>query len=169
MCNVRQELQLLEPFCLSFFGIHSFMPFMEFIDFWNMYYAAMINIDKIVECYLFNTVLREIPNIWSFVEMLKFYCHDKFPFFQEILSYFQNCCLQSDHLFSLNCVNLYTNAYLLLYFFISVLVIIFFNILPNFLANIFFLPYHVCKQFICIFRPCKQFFSIFLIPLLQKK
>ena len=100
--------------------------------------------------------------------MLKFYCHDKFPFFQEILSYFQNCCLQSDHLFSLNCVNLYTNAYLLLYFFISVLVIIFFNILPNFLANIFFLPYHVCKQFICIFRPCKQFFSIFLITLLQK-
>ena len=43
------------------------MPFMEFIDFWNMYYAAMINIDKIVECYLFNTVLWEIPDIWSFV------------------------------------------------------------------------------------------------------
>ena len=43
------------------------MPFMEFIVFWNMYYAAMINIDKIVECYLFNTVLREIPDIWSFV------------------------------------------------------------------------------------------------------
>ena len=40
---------------------------MEFIDFWNMYYAAMINIDKIVECYLFNTVLWEIPDIWSFV------------------------------------------------------------------------------------------------------
>ena len=40
---------------------------MEFIDFWNMYYAAMINIDKIVEYYLFNTVLREIPDIWSFV------------------------------------------------------------------------------------------------------
>ena len=79
------------------------------------------------------------------------------------------CEIQSDHLFSLNCVNLYTNASICYFiFFISVLVIIFFNILTDFLANIFFLPYHVCKQFICIFRPCKQFFSIFLIPLLQK-
>ena len=114
MCNILQELQLLEPFCLSFFGIHSFMPFMEFIDLWNMYYAAIINKAKIVECYLFNTVLREIPDIWSFVigQNVEILLPRQIPFFQEILSYFQNYCLRNTEWppFSLNCVNLYTNA-----------------------------------------------------------
>ena len=32
-----------------------------------MYEVAMINIAKTKEYYVFNTVLRKIPNIWSFV------------------------------------------------------------------------------------------------------
>ena len=31
--NVCQELQLLEPFCLSFSGFYSFVSFMKLIDF----------------------------------------------------------------------------------------------------------------------------------------
>ena len=32
-----------------------------------MYEVAMINIAKTEEYYMFNTVLRKIPDIWSFV------------------------------------------------------------------------------------------------------
>ena len=59
--------------CLNQFVYH----FLDFIrlcrscnsltNFWNMYEVAMINIAKTEEYYMFNTVLRKIPDIWSFV------------------------------------------------------------------------------------------------------
>ena len=40
-----------------------------------------------------------------------------------------------------------------------------FGILPDFPSNIFFLPYHVCKQFICLFRlPANNLFQYFSSP-----
>ena len=44
------------------------------------------------------------------------------------------------------------------FFFISVLVIIYFNILPDFSANIYFYPITLENKLFCLFRPCKQFF-----------
>ena len=58
-----------------------------------------------------------------------------------------------------NCVNFYTNASICgLIFFISVLVIVFFNILPDVTANIYFYPITLANKLFCLFRPCKQFF-----------
>ena len=69
-----------------------------------MYYAAMINKAKIVECYLFNTVLREIPDIWSFVigQNVEILLPRQIPFnfFKKYSAIFRIvvCEIQSDHL-----------------------------------------------------------------------
>ena len=78
---------------------------------------------------------------------LRFNCHNKFPFFQKRISYFQICYLLTTEwpLFFLKYpdhVNfyIYTSICYFNFFIISVLVIpvIFFNILPDFSANTFF-------------------------------
>ena len=66
-----------------------------------MRYAAMINKAKIEKYYLFNTILRKIPDIWSFVigqnvdkkrwDLIA--TINSHSFFQEIFSYFQICHL----------------------------------------------------------------------------
>ena len=89
---------------------------------------------------------------------LRFNCHHKFPFFQKknqlfsdlLFAYYRMTTFilkYPDH------VNFYIYASICYFNFliISVVVIIFFNILPDFSANIF-LPYQVCKQFILSFQ-----------------
>ena len=47
---------------------------------------------------------------------------------------------------------------------------IIFDILPDFSANIFFLPYHVCKQFIWSFQTLQAiFFNIYHLPASEKE
>ena len=123
----------------------------------------MVNLAKIEEYYLFNTVLRKTPDIWSFVKINS-------DFFQEIFSYFQICYLLDTEwpLFSAQIVLMFILMlrFVTLFFFCFRLVRMFLNIFPDFFVKYFFLPYHVCKQFVLFFfRLCKQLFSMLLIPL----
>ena len=121
----------------------------------------MINIAKIEEYYLFHIVVRKIPDILGFVEEQNV---DKerwdliatinSQFFQEIFSHFQICYLRITEWprfiaqILLNSILMFQIVSL---FFISVLVKVFFNMLPDFSANISFTLSH-CKQLVLSFQ-----------------
>ena len=135
----------------------------------------MINIAKIEEYYLFNTVLKKILNIWStkgkkdkmLTSNVEIYCQMKFPFFKKYSAIFRFviCVIQSDRFLEPK-FNFYANASLCcVIIFISVLVIIFFNILPDFSANIFFSTLSRLQTIYFIFSDSvNNFFLIFIKP-----
>ena len=90
-----------------------------------------------------------------------FNCHSRISFLQEIFSYFQICYLLKTEwpLFSAQSVLIFIlMPQFVTLFFISVLVEIFFNILPDFSPNIFFNPITFTNNLFSLFRPWKQFF-----------
>ena len=93
-----------------------------------------------------------------------FNCHSRISFLQEILSYFQICYLLNTEwpLFNAQSVLIFILIpQFVTLFFIPVLVVIFFNILPEFSANIFFNPITFTNNLFSLFRPWKQFFNGF--------
>ena len=117
------------------------------IQFWEKYLIYEVQKEKRTKC-------------WQVT--LRFNCHMKFPIFREIFSYFQICYLRNTEwpLFSAKIVLIFMLMlhFVTLLFLFQFLVIIFFNILPDFSANIFFLLYHVCKQFILSFQTLQTIF-----------
>ena len=149
--------------------------------FLNMYVSANIFFKHIRLCkYFFKHIRLRSANIF-FQHHLRannffpfFNCHSRISFLQEIFSYFQICYLLKTEwpLFSAQSVSIFIlMPQFVILFFISVLVEMFFNILPDFSPNIFFNPITFTNNLFSLFRPWKQFFLTFLmiIPALQKK
>ena len=150
--------------------------------FLNIYVSANIFFKHIRLCkYFFKHIRLRSANIF-FQHHLRaknffpfFNCHGRISFLQEIFSYFQICYLLKTEwpLFSAQSVSIFIlMPQFVILFFISVLVEMFFNILPDFSPNIFFLTLSRLQTIYFLFSdPVKQFFLTFLmiIPALQKK
>ena len=140
----------------------------------------MINIAKIEEYYLFNTVLKKILNIWStkgkkdkmLTSNVEIYCQMKFPFLQEIFSYFQICYLRNTEwpLFRAQIVLIFmlTLHFVALLFLFQFGNNIFFNILPDFSANIFFSTLSRLQTIYFVFSDSVNNFFKYLSYPLQK-
>ena len=105
---------------------------------------------------------------------LRFNCHNKFPFFQKKNQLFSDLLFAYYRMTTIilkypDRVNFYIYASICYFNFLIIsVVVIFFNILPDFSANIFFTLSSLQTIYNCLFRPRKQS-SIFLTPRLQKK
>ena len=91
-----------------------------------------------------------------------FNCHSRISFLQEILSYFQICYSLNTEwpLFSAQSVLIFIlMPQFVTLFFISVLVVIFFNILPDFSANIFLTLSRLQTIYFLFSDPKNNFFN----------
>ena len=99
-------------------------------------------------------------------------CHNKYPFFQEIFSYFQICYLLNDTEWPI------FNAYIMLIFILRLHTYYFYfsfghNVfLLSYLTSLqlfFFHPIKFVNILFCLFRPCNNFFQYISYPPPEKQ